>query len=410
MSASLLEMEKEVLEEGREWTRLRLEERLQQAAEAIPVVCEHSGLVLKRQQRTSFTLMTVSGTVRIEAIRGYSSATAGWQCPVREQWGLAKWARLSPEFEQRLAHNAAATGSFEKAAELSRRWGSGISDDAIHALVQRIAERNEGVDLPAPPPPKPHEPAFSLVIMIDGWLVRQRGAHWGLEQGPPALERVAWKEVKSAIIYRLEDRAANASGRGMLIEKKVLAVPPDTDVVDLGAAIHAQAMRSGMARAHEVFVVADGAIWIWNLIEDRFAQATKTLDFYHGSEHLWSLAHHLYPQSKEQAAAWVTPLLHQLRHNPHHCLIHTLEDLATNPADAVVNREVNYFKNHRNHLNYADLAARNAPIGSGSMESTCSQFQDRLKRRGQFWSPSGLAHMLAVDVAFKNDTLHFFWN
>ena len=65
MSASLLEMEKEVLEEGREWTRLRLEERLQKAAEAIPVVCEHSGLVLKRQQRTSFTLMTVSGTVRI---------------------------------------------------------------------------------------------------------------------------------------------------------------------------------------------------------------------------------------------------------------------------------------------------------------------------------------------------------
>jgi hypothetical protein len=29
------------------------------------------------------------------------------------------------------------------------------------------------------------------------------------------------------------------------------------------------------------------------LIEDRFSQATKTLDFYHGSEHLWSLARHL---------------------------------------------------------------------------------------------------------------------
>jgi len=28
-----------------------------------------------------------------------------------------------------------------------------------------------------------------------------------------------------------------------------------------------------------------------------------------------------------------------------------------------------------------------------------------LKRRGQFWSPLGLAHMLAIDVALKNDTL-----
>ncbi len=66
----------------------------------------------------------------------------------------------------------------------------------------------------------------------------------------------------------------------MLIEKKVVAVPPETDVLDLGAKIQEQAMRLGLARAKEVFVVADGALWIWNLIEDRFCPATKTLDFY----------------------------------------------------------------------------------------------------------------------------------
>lgn len=411
MSATLLEMEKEVLEESREWTRRRLQERLQEAADRIPAVCGQSGLVLKRQQKTSFTLMTVSGTVTIAAIRGYSKAAGGWHCPVREQWGLAKWARLSPEFEQRLAYNAAVAGSFQKGAELSGRWGSPISDDAIHALVQRIAGKNKGLDPPACSPPKPLEPAFNLVIMIDGWMVRQRGVDWGAKPGPSPLERVSWKEVKSAVVYRLEDRAANAAGRGMLIEKKVVAVPPDTEVVDLGALIHAQAIRSGLGRAKEVFIVADGAVWIWHLIEDRFSQATKTLDFYHGSEHLWSLAHHLYPDSKEAAAAWVNPLLHQLRHTPEHRVIDTLEELlAANPADPVIRREVGYFQNHRDHLNYADLAALGAPIGSGSMESACGQFQDRLKRRGQFWSPRGLANMLAIDVAVKNDTLQFLWN
>lgn len=411
MSTTLLEMEKEVLEEGREWTRRRLQERLQEAADQIPAVCGQSGLVLKRQQETSFTLMTVSGTITITAIRGYSKATGGWHCPVREQWGLAKWARLSPEFEQRLAYNGAVAGSFQKGAELSMRWGSPISDDAIHAIVQRIAEKNKNLDLPACPPPKPLEPTFNLVIMIDGWMVRQRGVDWGAKPGSSPLERVSWKEVKSAVVYRLEDRAANAAGRGMLIEKKVVAVPPDTDVVDLGALIHAQAMRSGLGRAKEVFIVADGAVWIWNLIEDRFSQATKTLDFYHGSQHLWSLAHHLYPESKEAAAAWVKPLLHQLRHTPEHRVIHTLDELlAANPADPIISREVGYFQNHRDHLNYADLAARGAPIGSGSMESACSQFQDRLKRRGQFWSPRGLANMLAIDVAVKNGTLQFLWN
>jgi hypothetical protein len=56
------------------------------------------------------------------------------------------------------------------------------------------------------------------------------------------------------------------------------------------------------------------------------------------------------------------------------------------------------------------LAARNAPIGSGSMESACGQFQGRSKRRGQFWSPRGLADMLAIDAAVKTDTLQFLWD
>jgi hypothetical protein len=129
------------------------------------------------------------------------------------------------------------------------------------------------------------------------------------------------------------------------------------------------------------------------LIQDRFSGATKTLDFYHGSQHLWSLAHHLHPENPELAAAWIKPLLHQLRRNP---------------ADPLIQREVSYFQNHPDHLNIADVATSHAPIGSGSMESACSQFQDRLKRRGQFWSPPGLADILAIAV--KNDTLHFLWN
>lgn len=55
MSATLATIEKEVLEEGREWTRRRLQERLQQAADSIPAVCGQSGLVLKRQQEASFS-------------------------------------------------------------------------------------------------------------------------------------------------------------------------------------------------------------------------------------------------------------------------------------------------------------------------------------------------------------------
>jgi hypothetical protein len=208
----------------------------------------------------------------------------------------------------------------------------------------------------------------------------------------------------------------------MLIEKKVVAAAPGTDVVDFGAKVQEQAMASGLVRAREVFVVADGAVWIWNLIEDRFEQATKTLDFYHGSEHLWALAHHLHPGVPEKARAWVEPLLESLRHEPGHRVVETLEALLADPsaqesaaateanADPILEREVGYFAFHRDHLDYAKVSSRGAPIGSGSMESACSQFQGRLKRRGQFWSSRGLANMLALDVLAKNNALPHLWN
>lgn len=413
MKNVLMEMESAVLQAGREWTRKCLEETMQEAADAIAPVCWQSGLVLKDQRAHSFTLMTISGTVTIRAIRGRSSATGEWHCPVREQWGLAARQRLSPELEKRLAHNAGAAGSYEKAAELAGVWGSPISDDTVHTVVQKLGTqiaKSAPKGLAPPPKIKENEAPFSLVIMLDGWMVRERGPGWGLENKPDELKAVDWKEVKSAVLFRLEDQVATESGRRMLIEKNVVAAAPDTDVVDLGAMIQAEAMRMGLLRAREVFVVADGAIWIWNLVKDRFAGATKTLDFYHASEHLWALAHHLHCE-KEKATAWVTPLLHELRHTPEHRVIERLEEvLETHPEDEEVVKEVGYFQRNRDKMNYKKLADREIPIGSGAMESTCSQFQDRLKRIGQFWSRDGLTNLLALDVTLKNKTLPFLWN
>src|ERR1700687_5183525 len=68
--------------------------------------------------------------------------------------------------------------------------------------------------------------------------------------------------------HRLDHRAQTASGRGALTQKKVVACPPGTEVLEFGAAVQQQALWCGMARAQEVFVVVDGALWLWSLIED----------------------------------------------------------------------------------------------------------------------------------------------
>jgi hypothetical protein len=271
------------------------------------------------------------------------------------------------------------------------------------------------LQLPTPKAPR-QEPEFSLVIMLDGWLARERGPDWGAGPRKKKAERIAWREIKSAVIYRLEQRGQNASGRGMLIEKFVVATPPETSPVDFGAAVQAEARRRGVGRAQQVYLVMDGALWLWELAKDRFAEAIKTLDFHHARDHLWALAHELHGPDTPEAKAWVQPLLRSLRNGKEARVVRCLEELLqsqserTPQSQKVVKREVNYFVNHRDHLHYQAMAQAGAPCGSGAVESLGKQLQRRLRGCGQIWSRPGFTHLLGLCVLIKNQDDSLLWN
>ena len=431
---ALRQTEQAILTEGREWTRRRLQQQLQRDADALPALCPQSRAALTNTRRRDLQLDTVAGRVQLQVGVGWSEALGRWVNPVREAWGLAAYQRASPELQARLAYTATEVPSYERAAKMAQTWGTPLSDGRIHHHIQQLGATAQTLDRPTPAPP-PREPDFSLVLQMDGWMARERGPDWAARPGKKDPHRVAWHEIKSAVIYRLEQRVEKDSGRGLLVEKFIVATPPQTTPVDFGAAVHAEACRRGLGRARFIYIVMDGAVWLWDLAEDRFAQAIKTLDFQHASQHLWAVAHALHGQGTPQAQAWVEPLLHSLRHGGEARVVRRLEELLApaqpapakpgspktvspqapktrrrSGARAVVAREVAYFQSHREHLHYQAVAKAGAPIGSGAVESLCGQLQARFKGRGQFWDRPGLTHLLAVNVLFKNqDDLHL-WN
>lgn len=410
----LKELEAQVLEEGREWTRLRLKSQMQAHANEFESICPQNGCLLKYRQTRALTLETCVGAITIQVTSGYSKALKRRVHPVRAAWNLAPHQRISPELQDRLAYTATQTNSYQKASKLAKRWGTPISDDTVHAVVQRMGEAAEAIELPPPQGLKREE--FSLVIMMDGWMVRRRGANWGADKRQHAAERVEWKEIKSAVIYRLETRTANASGRGLLVEKFVVASPPETSPLDFGAAVQAEALRRGLVQARQVYVVIDGAVWLWNLAKDRFSEADLLLDFHHASQHLWALANQLHGQGSIEARTWAEGLLHSLRHGGEAQVVRTLEELLipktplAEPAPESLCGPVEYFRTHRDHLHYQRNAEQGAPVGSGSVESLCSQLQNRFKRTGQFWTPDGLRRLLKLDVLNRNDDFNCLWN
>jgi hypothetical protein len=351
---------------------------------------------------------------------GQERATQKWLSPQQRAWGLSPHQKMTPGLAEKLCFTAIATTSYAQAAAVAARWGVAVDDAVIHQQVQRAGERAEqqaqartaaSATLAAASPPAVSPDA--LVIMMDGWLLRHRGTDWGQKPAEEAGERVAWQECKSAVIYHLRHAAKTAGERGLLVEKFVVAHVGEP--LEFGRRVQAEARRRGLGEAPQVFVVADGGVWIWNIVADRFAAATGVLDFYHASQHLWDLAHTLHPDNEAGARAWVEPLLHQLRHGGEAGVLQTLQDLPTwcvQRAQAVpptVAREINYFTEHREHLHYAARAAEGCPIGSGAMESLCGQLQGRFKRGGQFWTEPDRRHLMALEVARRNQDWNEVW-
>jgi hypothetical protein len=326
---------------------------------------------------------------------------------------------MSPELEERLCYTATRAGSYQAAAELADKWGSPVDDATIHRHVQQVGTRAEQATQarvaraldPATRPEVVAEAAqslggrgFALVIELDGWMVRERAAQWGLKPPEAPAERVAWHELKTGVIFRLEDRVDKDGGRHLLVRK--FMVGWRGGVEEFGRRVQAEALRRGLCQARTVYVVADGAVWIWNLVADRLSGSVELVDFYHASEHLWAVAHELYGQGPE-AEAWVGPLLHQLKHGEAGGLsgelARALAGLAEDsPARAGVEEERQYFERHRERLDYAAAAQAGCPLGSGAVESACGQLQDRFKRTGQFWSLPGETDLLALELARRN--------
>src|ERR1039458_6442813 len=190
--------------------------------------------------------------------------------------------------------------------------------------------------------------------------------------------------------------------------------------------LYRQTLACGWAQAQEVLVIADGALWIWNAVQDRFPDARQRLDLYHADEHLWAVAHDLYGQGTPEARQWVAPLLKQLRNDHSPDAIQTLNELQPALSQALqkkVQTQIEYFESHQNRMHYREnIKARkalakdtatetqrlkaNEPLGSGAIVSTCRQYQCRFKRTGQFWSAAGDEALMCLETFWRNGRWH----
>ena len=420
---SMATFENAISEQCKEVQRLALEKTVQAAVDLLAFECPQCAqrLMIKKR-REGRSVISSFGEIRFVRDYGYCPQCKDHFAPADYKLGLHERGTVSPRIQEICALAALRAPATEAAEDILCMTGIPVSPSTIHREARRQGERalcirdcdewmtqsNEGTARLSAEVPTPPEDS-TMIIEIDAWNIRERD-NWGLSEEFRKANKDTgrWHWVYTGTVFLLDQRGTTASGRPVISERGYVA--PRRGLESFRNQLYAEALRRGLSKVKTVLILADGAVWIWNLAQDRFKDATQRLDLYHAQQHLWNLAAELHGKGTPEATAWVTPYIATLKNKKDGAaqLIADLNDLSTRLEEVTakqieaLQKETAYLEKNKNRMDYKTGADLGQPVGSGAIESTCSQYQRRFKMTGQFWSLEGDEAFLALSTLQRN--------
>ena len=240
-----------------------------------------------------------------------------------------------------------------------------------------------------------HDHDQRKAVSMDGGMVNIRGE--------------GWRELKVGVVFDVESRLERNPQTQELDEMAHGTNIHYTAVLgskeEFTPALWALAVQQQVPTAKDRAVVADGALWIWNVAEDVCPDGRQIVDWFHAVQHLALAAAALYPDEHESKnrAQWLTTHKDHLYMGRIQLIIAALhqrqrDDLAT------------YFERHQRRMQYLEFREEGFPIGSGTVESGVKQFKQRLTGTGMRWNPLNAQHMLVIRAAALSDDFDRLWD
>jgi len=230
-----------------------------------------------------------------------------------------------------------------------------------------------------------------------------------------------WRENKIGIVARALPGRYEANGHYTPPQELVKTyVATVLDIHVFGQLFHTEAERRGLADALVAVWVGDHGHGNPTMLQREFAALKNRLhiitDFYHGSERLAQCAKIMEGEGAtckrqrqkryHQLRGWlwngkVKKVLAALcaaaeALAPRPTALSALED---QPAAHTLWLHVFYFEKHQDTMDYPTYRAKGWPMGSGTIESSCGQFGERVKHNRMRWTRAGADALHAVKAA-----------
>jgi hypothetical protein len=223
---------------------------------------------------------------------------------------------------------------------------------------------------------------------------------YGTMDGAHAPLQTEWREMKVGAWFEVEPipaeqvpayRRAQVGETGALRAKNISYYCDIQKAKEFGALLWATGCQRNADLAEELVFVADGAAWIWNLVDFYYPKAVQIVDWHHAEEYLTTLAQTAFGEDAEQSIEWLEGACSDLWEGEVTQVIATCREFETHPqAGQAAHKAITYFSNNEKRMDYARFRQEGYVIGSGTVESGCKQIvTHRLKRSGARWSEEG---------------------
>jgi hypothetical protein len=273
----------------------------------------------------------------------------------------------------------------------TERIAESIGEKIENSNAQRIETTMEG-NIPA----MTVKPGERMYIEFDGTGVPMTKRELNGRRGKQEDGSSKTREAKVGCIFT--QSSADAEGNPIRDKGSATYFGAIESAETFGARLYGEAVRRGVSTSKEVVVIGDGAKWIWNLAAIHFPHAIEIVDLFHAQEHVWDIIKQTVPDEQ-------TRQLHKkdcyelLEKGDIYSLTARLASLpsASDEQSKAINREIGYFSENAERMQYAKFKKAGLFVGSGVIEAACKNvIGKRLKQSGMRWSLRGANSIIAL--------------
>ncbi len=386
---------------------------------------EYDGKVYRHVLRQKKTYTNCAGKMEVE--RSLYRAGGKSICPMEMRAGIIEdsWtpssarhgcyvtALLSPYQGELLFKEL---GQFQPSKSSLTRLSTRLGQKWDSDLTQLKAALCDDFEVP--------EQATTISASLDGiMLPLNKKAENGYEKpvlvtNPSDEEKRIYEEAKEKAFYREASCAAINfyDNEGERLKTIRFGRMPESGKHVLKKMIQG-VMKTALLQRSDLNIVkiADGAIDNWTFLSKSLLpdEGLELLDFFHASDHLNDAFASAYGKGTPSAVSQYNKYRSLLKTDPGGIekVLNTLRYLSSkHPTKEALKTELNYFRNNRHRMKYAEAIKLNYPIGSGVTEASCKTLvTQRLKCAGMRWDIDGGQGVLTARSLIQSEQFDSGW-